>query len=109
MAGMQGGEVGAGARGAEAEADFIFQVVIVGDARVGKTSVLHSMVAGVAGAAGTGEATDVQGVVRISRRLAYACVTVCAGTSPPQGLAPRSLMQTARAVGGRCADGTSLA
>jgi hypothetical protein len=39
-------------------------------------------------------------VARMSQRLAYASVAVCAGTSPPQQWAARSSLQTARAMNG---------
>ena len=102
--GMGRGAGSEGLLGAEADADFIFQVVILGDSKVGKTSLLKSMVAG-AGGAGSGRGAGEGGgggekVARMSQRLAYASVAVCAGTSPPQQWAARSSLQTARAMNG---------
>ena len=72
-------------------ADFIFNLVILGDAAVGKTSMLESM---AAGAPARGHVT------RVTDRLRYASISFQAGSSPPAQWAGCSSMQTARALDG---------
>ena len=72
----------------EGDADFIFNLVVLGDHKVGKTTFLRSMLAGA----------PVPGqIVRVTDRLHYASICLQAGSSPPAQWAQRSSMQTARA------------
>ena len=72
----------------EGDADFIFNLVVLGDAKVGKTTFLRSMLAGA----------PVPGqIVRVTDRLHYASICLQAGSSPPAQWAQRSSIQTARA------------
>ena len=83
---------------AEADADFVFNLVVLGDARTGKTSLLRALAGGGTGRAGQGPSTTTGAYsgsfVRVSERLSCVTLLVRSATCPPPELDPRFDTQT---------------